>query len=71
MLLFRSEEHIQRWCQTWNQPRGGSLSLQQAWGLAKAWYSEDRRQANWRRKTKQEAQDILTDLGLSSPFWQL
>ena len=50
---------------------GGTLSLDQAWGLAKAWYSEDRSQASWKRKTKQEAQGIFNALGLSSPFWQL
>ena len=47
------------------------MSTQQAWGLARAWYSEDRRQPSWRRKTKEEAQAVLADLGLSSPFWQL
>ena len=71
MLLFRSEEHIQKWCQTWNRAMGGTLSLDQVWGLAKAWYAEDRSQATWKRKTKQEAQGIFNALGLSSPFWQL
>ncbi len=71
MLLFRSEEHVDRWCRSWGQRKGGLFSLGQAWGLARAWYSEDRRQPQWRRKTKEEAQQILDDLGLSSPFWKL
>ncbi len=71
MLLFRSEEHVRRWCNSWNQPLGGLMSTQQAWGLARAWYSQDRREPTWRRKTKEEAQAILDNLGLSSPFWQL
>jgi hypothetical protein len=70
MLLFRSEEHIHKWCQAWSRPTGGTLSLQQAWELAEAWYGEDRREPDWRRRTKTEAQAILAGLGLSSPFWQ-
>ena len=71
MLLFRSEEHVDRWRQIWKQPAGATFSLEQAWGLAKAWYSEDRRLPQWRRKTKEEAQAILNGLGLRSPFWEL
>ena len=71
MLLFRSEEHIDRWCEAWNQPLGGLLSPHQAWGLAKAWYGEDRRETTWRRKTKEESQAIFRNLGLSVPFWEL
>jgi hypothetical protein len=71
MLLFRSEEHIGRWCETWSQPLGGLLSPQQTWGLAKAWYGEDRRETTWCRKTKEETQAIFRNLGLSVPFWEL
>jgi hypothetical protein len=71
MLLFRSEEHIQRWCSLWHQPVGGIMTLSQAWGLANGWYREDRRQAEWRRKTKEEAKALLDHLGLTSGFWQL
>lgn len=71
MLLFRSEEHADRWCRRWGQPRGEVLSSEQIWGLAKMWYREDRRESGWRRKTPQEAQQIFADLGLVSDFWQL
>lgn len=70
-MLFRSEEHIHRWRRAWNQPIGGLLSPEQAWELARAWYSQDRREHAWRRKTKAESQEIFNRLGLSSPFWQL
>jgi len=70
-LLFRSEEHVERWCKSWNLGRGGLLTPEQAWALAAAWYSEDRRDFAWRRKTKDEAQAILDEIGLASPFWQL
>lgn len=70
MLLFRSEEHVERWCRTWKQPRGGVLSREQGWGLAQAWFAEGLR-SDWRRKTSEEAQTLFTQLGLASPFWRL
>ncbi|MCC7353032.1 MAG: hypothetical protein IT330_04680 [Anaerolineae bacterium] len=71
MLFFRSEEHVDRWCSLWHQPRGGLLSLQQIWGLARAWYSSDRRDLQWRRKTPDEAQELFSVLGLTGSFWRL
>ena len=71
MLFFRSEEHVDRWCSDWNRPRGGILSLDQGWKLALAWYQSDRRDPQWRRKTVDEAQALFTELGLTSPFWNL
>jgi hypothetical protein len=71
MLLFSSEAHIDEWCTMWNQPRGATLTLQQGWGLANAWYSADRRGPDWRRKTVDEAESIFSGLGLTSPFWNL
>ena len=70
MLLFRSEEHVDRWCRQWSRPRGAVFRLEQQWGLAQAWYA-DRLQLNWRRKTEDEARRIFTDLGLTSSFWDI
>ena len=71
MLLFRSEEHVDRWCAQWKMPRGGLLTLDQAWRLAQAWYGPDRRDPNWRRKTVDEAEALLAQLGLTGAFWNL
>jgi hypothetical protein len=71
MLLFRSEEHVDRWCHLWNQPRGETISLAQVWGLATGWYAADPRNPEWRRKTLDEAQAYFGALGLTAPFWQL
>jgi hypothetical protein len=71
MLLFRSEEHADQWCRLWNQPHGAVISMEQVWGLARGWYSGDPRDASWRRKSADEAQTYFTELGLTSPFWQL
>lgn len=71
MLFFRSEEHVSRWCQAWQQPRGGLLSLDQCWRLAQAWYGPDRRQPGWRRKTADEAEALFAQLALTGEFWKL
>ena len=71
MLLFRSEEHIDRWCTSWNLPRGATLSPDQTARLAQAWYSPDRRDPSWRRRTVDETEALLTMLDLTGPFWNL
>ena len=71
MLFFRSEEHIDIWCQQWKMERGATLSLEQGWRLAQAWYGPDRRDAAWRRKTVDETEALLSELGLTSSFWNL
>jgi hypothetical protein len=71
MLLFRSEEHVQRWCAIRRRPPGGLLDWRQIWGLADGWYREDRRRPEWRRKSREEAEALLAGLGLSGSFWRL
>jgi hypothetical protein len=71
MLLFRSEEHVDRWSSRWRQPRGGSLTLEQIWGLAQAWYAWDRRDPAWRRRTPEEVRALFDSLGLKGEFWAL
>ena len=70
MLLFRSEEHVDRWSERSGLPRGGTLSLDQLWRLAVVWYA-DRMTADWRRRTPAEAQEVLSSLGLTGEFWRL
>jgi hypothetical protein len=71
MLLFWSEEHVEKWCRDWNLPRGEFLSLDKCWRLAKAWYGPDRRDLEWWRRTADETQALFSELGLTSPFWRL
>ena len=71
MLLFRSEEHIERWCRSWRLEHGAVLSLEQVWGLAQAFYGPDRRDPAWRRRTLEETEAVFGSLGLTSPFWSL
>ncbi|MEA2163032.1 MAG: hypothetical protein QOK37_1159 [Thermoanaerobaculia bacterium] len=71
MLLFRSEEHVDRWGRTWKMDRGASLSPEQTWRLAYAWYSPDRRDPSWRRRTVDETESLLASIGLTDPYWSL
>jgi len=71
MLLFRSEEHVDRWCDSWRQPRGATLTPSQTWRLAIAWYSPDRREADWRRLTVDETEELFASLGLTGSFWSV
>ena len=70
MLIFRSEEHIEKWCSAWRLPRGAVLSLEQAWTLADSWY-RDRLSPDWRRRTLDEAHELFRSLALTSEFWRL
>jgi hypothetical protein len=70
MLAFRSEAHVERWCEQRGIPRGAVFSLEQLWRLAHAWY-HDRLDPAWRRRTPEEAEALFADLGLTGAFWRL
>ncbi|MGH2711322.1 MAG: hypothetical protein ACRDH9_08990 [Actinomycetota bacterium] len=70
MLLFRSEEHLDRWCQEGGRTKAGVLTLEQLWGLASVWY-RGRTSPDWRRRTAEEAETVFSSLGLTGEFWRL
>jgi hypothetical protein len=70
MLAFRSEAHVHRWLETHGLPQGATLSLDQAWRLADAWYS-DRLDPTWRRKTPAESEALFAEIGFEGDFWRL
>ena len=70
MLLFRSEEHVDRWSRERGIRRGATLTTAQVWRLARAWYS-DKLSPSWRRRTPEEAQRVFEEAGLSGQFWRL
>jgi hypothetical protein len=70
MLLFRSEEHLDRWRRRWKRPRGAVLTIEKGWQLARAWYS-DRLKPDWRAKTAEESEAAFKALGLRSSFWRM
>lgn len=68
MLLFRSEELIERWCDRERIPRGEALTLPQVWELSQLWYA-DRMSADYRGRTAQQAAQLFKRAGLTSEFW--
>ncbi len=68
MLFFRSEEHVQRWCQTRDLPVRPILSLVQLWHLAMTWYG-NRLTVESRRPGPNEMVSIFAAIGLEGPFW--
>ncbi|HEV2688395.1 MAG TPA: hypothetical protein VGV35_07565 [Bryobacteraceae bacterium] len=70
MLLFRAEEHIDRWCSQWNQPRGATLTIDQCWQLAHAWF-HNKLDSDWRRATLEETETLFGRIGFTGPFWSL
>jgi hypothetical protein len=70
MLLFRSEEHRDRWRAPRGLPDTGTMPLAIMWRLAHAWYG-DRFDPAWRRKTADEAEALFGQLGLTGDFWRL
>ncbi len=70
MLLFQSEQHVDRWCAQWKRPRGGMITMAQGWKLAREWYG-DRLRPEWRPKTLPESREALARIGLTGNFWKL
>ncbi|GAB4423362.1 MAG: hypothetical protein Kow0031_01820 [Anaerolineae bacterium] len=70
MLLFRSEENIDRWCAETKMPRGVALGLDQLWQLSKLWYS-DRLSPDFAGRTAAQVEAIFEKVGLTATFWRL
>ena len=70
MLAFRSEAHVERWCESRRIARGASFSLEQAWRLGQAWYA-DRLSPDWQRATPEQAEAVFATIGLTGEFWAL
>ncbi len=70
MLLFRDEEHVDRWCRARDLERGALLTPEQGWRLALGWY-RNKLGADWRRHTLEEAEALLGSIGLTAAFWNL
>jgi hypothetical protein len=68
MLLFRSEDHLDRWLSC--RAKGATIPVTKLAELALAWW-HDRLDPNWRPHTRDQNQAILDRIGLTGPFWNL
>jgi len=70
MLLFQSEEWIDKWCQRNDLARGEVLTIQQVWELSKLWYGE-RLSLEYHGRSTEQVAKIFRQAGLTSIFWQV
>ena len=70
MLLFRSEEWIDKWCKRNKLERGETLSVNQVWELSKLWY-HNRMSLDYHGRNIEQAQDVFRQAGLTSAFWHV
>ena len=68
MLLFRSEETVDRWCESHGIPRRPLVTLDQLWFLAVTWYG-NRLTVDSRRPGPAEMAGIFATIGLTGSFW--
>lgn len=68
MLIFRSEDHVDRWLA--GRSAGAIIPIETVAALATAWW-DSRLAPDWRPRSRAENQVILDGLGLTGPFWEL
>lgn len=68
MLLFRSEEQVDKWCAARGVSRGATASVEQVWRLSQAWY-HNRLSPDYHGRSLAEVQAIFRSVGLASSFW--
>jgi len=70
MLLFRSEEWIDKWCKRKDLARGEVLTINQVWELSKRWY-QDRLSVDYHGRSIEQVAEIFKQAGLTSAFWYI
>ena len=70
MLLFQSEEWVDKWCKRNNLERGEILSVQQVWDLSKLWYG-NRMSLEYHGRSMEQVAEVFRQAGLKSKFWYL
>ncbi len=70
VLPFRSEQEIDTWSERHDLPRGEAVPLQTVADLGRQWYGRHA-DADWQKWTREEAQAIFRDVGLTGAFWDL
>ena len=68
MLLFRSEEWIDKWCERNHLERGEILTIGQVWELSKLWYG-NRMSLEYHGRSIEQVADVFKMAGLKSKFW--
>lgn len=67
---FDVQVHGRRWCDARGVEPGGTIDLDTAWALARAWYRDGLRE-DWEPMGRDAAQAVLERLGLTGDRWRL
>jgi hypothetical protein len=70
MLLFRSEEWIDKWCERNHLERGEILTISQVWELSKLWYA-NRMSTDFHGRSIEQVTEVFKMAGLKSKFWYM
>ena len=70
MLLFQSEEWIDKWCKRKDLEHGEVLTIQQVWELSKLWY-DNRLSLEYHGRSAEQVVEIFRQVGLTSKFWYM
>lgn len=70
MLIFQSEEWVDKWCKRNNLERGEMLTTQQVWELSKLWYG-NRMSLEYHGRSMEQVADVFRQAGLISKFWNV
>ncbi|MBI5823623.1 MAG: hypothetical protein HZB18_06310 [Chloroflexi bacterium] len=68
MLLFQSEEWVDKWCKRNHLERGEVLTIEQVWKLSKLWYGE-RMSVDFHGRSSEQVAEVFRQAGLRSVFW--
>ena len=69
ILFFSSYSEIGGWCARHGFPRGEVIDIAAGVALAREWFG-DYLEPTWRRKSRDEAQQLFRSLGLTAEFWR-
>ena len=70
MLLFRSEEMVDRWCKRNRLEHGEVLTIDQIWELSKLWY-HNRLSVDFHGRSVEQVAEVFKQAGLTSKFWYM
>ena len=70
MLLFQSEEWIDKWCKRKDLERGEVLTIHQVWELSKLWY-DNRLSLDYHGRSAEQVAGVFGQVGLTSTFWNV
>jgi hypothetical protein len=70
ILFFSAQAKIDAWCTRHGRPKGAVLDIETGILLAERWFG-DYAMPEWRRKTREQALAVFTELRLDPSFWNM